>query len=157
MRVIELTPDPDAYLQAVRRALSDLEAELRDDLLADVEAFLFEAASDREERVWQRLPTPSRFAAELRDAAGFAEPQTPRWFARALLVGAGVGVAFALTLALVPVGIDALRTDETSRTTGGVSSRPGHSSVIVRGVRPEAAFTVYYRRPGLVGLLVDNG
>jgi len=65
-----LPPEPDAYLDALRRALSDLPAEERDDLLLDVEASLAETESDGAESLIARLGPPERFAAELRASAG---------------------------------------------------------------------------------------
>ena len=56
-------PDVAAYLEALRSRLSDLPAEERDDLVADVEASLLESGEP------PRL-SPQEFAAELREAAG---------------------------------------------------------------------------------------
>jgi uncharacterized membrane protein len=62
-------PDVAAYLDAVRSRLSDLPAEERDDLVADVEASLLESGEP------PKL-SPQEFATELREAAGLA-PETP--------------------------------------------------------------------------------
>ena len=75
-----LPPEPGAYLDALRRALSDLPAGERDDLLLDVEASITEAASDSTEGLLARFGPPDRFAAELRSAAGIplrAAPTQP--------------------------------------------------------------------------------
>jgi hypothetical protein len=63
-------PDVAAYLDAVRARLSDLPAEERDDLVADVEASLLESGEP---------PTlsPDEFAAELREAAGLNSAEPP--------------------------------------------------------------------------------
>ena len=60
-----------SYLAAVRAALADLPAAERDDLLAEVEASLVEAASETGGDV--SLGPPEEFAAELRAAAGLHE------------------------------------------------------------------------------------
>lgn len=62
-------PDVAAYLDAVRSRLSDLPAEERDDLVADVEASLLESGEPP-------ALSPQEFAAELREAAGLA-PEAP--------------------------------------------------------------------------------
>jgi hypothetical protein len=64
-----LPPDVDAYLAAVRAALTDLPAAERDDLVAEVEASLLDAASEGGP-IAARLGPPEEFAAELRSAAG---------------------------------------------------------------------------------------
>jgi hypothetical protein len=61
-------PDVAAYLDAVRSRLSDLPAEERDDLVADVEASLLESGE-------APALSPQEFAAELREAAGLS-PET---------------------------------------------------------------------------------
>jgi len=58
-------PDVAAYLDAVRAKLSDLPAEERDDLVADVEVSLLESGEPP-------ALSPHEFAAELREAAGLA-------------------------------------------------------------------------------------
>jgi hypothetical protein len=60
------------YLAAVRATLSDLPAAERDDLLAEVESSLREAADDTGS-IGARLGSPEEFAAELRAAAGLHE------------------------------------------------------------------------------------
>ena len=62
----------DAYLAGVRDALADLPAEERDDLVAEVEASLVEAAAEGGP-IAARLGPPEEFAAELRAAAGLHE------------------------------------------------------------------------------------
>ncbi|TML60630.1 MAG: hypothetical protein E6G22_10900 [Actinobacteria bacterium] len=59
-----------AYLAAVRAALADLPPTERDDLLAEVEPSLVEAAAESGGNVAARLGPPEEFAAELRAAAG---------------------------------------------------------------------------------------
>jgi hypothetical protein len=63
-------PDVEAYLAAVRDELADLRPEERDDLLAEVEASLLDAAEDSDAPIAARLGPPADFAAELRAAAG---------------------------------------------------------------------------------------
>ena len=58
-------PDVAAYLDAVRSRLSDLPAEERDDLVADVEASLLESGEPP-------ALSPQEFAMELREAAGLS-------------------------------------------------------------------------------------
>jgi hypothetical protein len=72
-------PEVAEYLSAVRETLSDLPAAERDDLLAEVEASLVEAASEGG-AISARLGPPDEFAAELRSAAGLDEavPQAGR-------------------------------------------------------------------------------
>jgi hypothetical protein len=70
-----LPPDAVAYLDQVRAALADLPPEERDDLLADVEPSLAEAAADGPEPLAERLGPPERFAEELRVAAGLPARQ----------------------------------------------------------------------------------
>jgi hypothetical protein len=65
-------PDVTAYLAAVRDALSDLPDAERDDLLAEVEDSLLEAAGEGGS-ISARLGPPAEFAAELRVAAGLHE------------------------------------------------------------------------------------
>ena len=65
-------PEVDSYLAAVREALHDIPPIERDDLLAEVEVSLLEAANEGGS-VTARLGPPEEFAAELRSAAGFHE------------------------------------------------------------------------------------
>ena len=69
-------PEVTEYLAAVRAALDDLPATERDDLLAEVEPSLFDAASETGGDVSARLGPPEEFAAELRAAAGLHVPST---------------------------------------------------------------------------------
>ena len=62
------------YLAAVRAALDDLPATERDDLLAEVEPSLLDAASETGGSVSARLGPAEDFAAELRTAAGLQVP-----------------------------------------------------------------------------------
>jgi hypothetical protein len=64
--------DVAAYLERVRSELADLPPEERDELLADVEASLLDAASDSVVPLAEQLGPPERFAGELRAAAGLA-------------------------------------------------------------------------------------
>jgi hypothetical protein len=66
-------PEVAAYLASVRGALDDLPADERDDLLAEVEDSLVEAASEGGGPIVARLGQPEDFAAELRAAAGLHE------------------------------------------------------------------------------------
>ena len=66
----DIPPEVTAYLSAVSAALSDLPHEERDDLLAEVESSLVEAAGETDAPIAARLGPPEEFAAELRMAAG---------------------------------------------------------------------------------------
>ena len=66
-------PELESYLAAVREALADLPSAERDDLLAEVEVSLAEAASEGDGPIAARLGPPQDFAAELRAAAGLHE------------------------------------------------------------------------------------
>jgi HAAS domain-containing protein len=73
MSVIDDLPaEVEAYLIAVRATLSDLPATEREDLLAEVEASLRDAAEEGG-AIAPRLGSPEEFAAELRAAAGLHE------------------------------------------------------------------------------------
>ena len=67
-------PEVTQYLAAVRAALDDLPATERDDLLAEVEPSLLDAASETGGNVSARLGPAEDFAAELRTAAGLQLP-----------------------------------------------------------------------------------
>jgi HAAS len=67
----------ETYLARVRAALADVPADERDDLLAEVEVSLHEAASETEGSVAAQLGPPEDFAAELRSAAGLHPSTTP--------------------------------------------------------------------------------
>jgi hypothetical protein len=73
-------PEVAAYLASLREALEDLPGTERDDLLAEVEDSLLDAAADGS--IEARLGQPGEFAAELRAAAGLhprpSESQRPR-------------------------------------------------------------------------------
>jgi hypothetical protein len=66
----------EAYLAAVRAALSDLPEDERADLLAEVEASLVEAVGEGERPI-ASLGPPEAFAAELRASAGLGEQAAP--------------------------------------------------------------------------------
>jgi hypothetical protein len=66
----QVLSDVEAYLARVRTALADLPAEERDELLAEVEASIYETASETDGPVAARLGPAEDFAAELRAAAG---------------------------------------------------------------------------------------
>jgi hypothetical protein len=68
-------PEVTEYLAAVRAALDDLPATERDDLLAEVEPSLLDAASEAGGNVSARLGPAEDFAAELRTAAGLVPPR----------------------------------------------------------------------------------
>jgi hypothetical protein len=70
-------PDVEAYLAAVRDELADLRPNERDDLLAEVEASLHDAAEESDAPIAARLGPPADFAAELRAAAGLAPDTAP--------------------------------------------------------------------------------
>jgi hypothetical protein len=73
-----LPPNVEAYLAALRAELSDLAPEERDDLLAEVEPSLLEAAADGDEPIAGRLGAPADFAADLRTSAGLPPAPAPR-------------------------------------------------------------------------------
>jgi hypothetical protein len=84
-----------AYLTRVRDALGDLPPGERDDLVAEVEASLVEAAAEGG-AIAARLGPPEEFAAELRAAAGLHETSPPpsrrdsQLFRRLRALGTGV-------------------------------------------------------------------
>ncbi len=73
MSIVMEPHDVAAYLERVRTALADLPAEALDELLADVEASLHDAAAEGEAPA-ARLGPPEDFARELRSAAGLGVP-----------------------------------------------------------------------------------
>lgn len=81
-----LTEDVRRYLRAVEQELSDLEADDRSELLADVEEHLTEVTAEHEGPLEERLGDPAAYASELRSSAGFqprtlvgSEHRTPVW------------------------------------------------------------------------------
>ncbi|SDF26253.1 Uncharacterized membrane protein [Blastococcus aurantiacus] len=64
-----------AYARQVRAALADVPAERLTELLDDLEEHLVEVAAEGGEPLAVRLGPPAEYAAELRHAAGLAEPQ----------------------------------------------------------------------------------
>ncbi len=73
----DVPAEVEVYLAAVRATLSDLPAAERDDLLAEVESSLREAAGESGP-IGARLGSPQEFALELRSAAGLHEPPAAR-------------------------------------------------------------------------------
>lgn len=63
-----------AYARQVRAALADVPAERLTELLEDLEEHLVEVAAEGGEPLAVRLGPPAEYAAELRRAAGLAEP-----------------------------------------------------------------------------------
>ncbi|HEY6595670.1 MAG TPA: hypothetical protein VI011_16465 [Asanoa sp.] len=63
-----------AYADAVRRALADLPAKTRDELLDDLPDHLAEVAAEGEGTLVDRLGSPAAYAAEVRAAAGLRGP-----------------------------------------------------------------------------------
>jgi uncharacterized membrane protein len=90
-----IPPEVADYLAAVRDTLGDIPAAERDDLLAEVEASLVEAASEGGS-ITARLGPPDEFAAELRSAAGLNDVALP----------AGPGVLDRLRSAAARIGGD---------------------------------------------------
>jgi hypothetical protein len=76
-----------SYLEALRSALEDLPQEEREDLLAEVEASLIDAAEEGERPIAARLGPPEEFAAELRASAGLHPQPAHRAGASATLAG----------------------------------------------------------------------
>jgi hypothetical protein len=74
---MNVTTEQDAYLDAIRRALADLDPATRDELLEDLPEHLAEVAAEGEGPLAERLGPPEAYAAELRAAAGIAEPVSP--------------------------------------------------------------------------------
>jgi len=70
--------EQETYLDAVRRALADLDPATRDELLEDLPEHLAEVAAEGEGSLDDRLGPPEVYAAELRAAAGVAAPQPGR-------------------------------------------------------------------------------
>jgi len=70
--------DVAAYVREVRSELVDLPAEDVDDLTAGMEADLSELAAEAGGDLFARLGSPSRYAAELRSAAGMPERSAGR-------------------------------------------------------------------------------
>jgi hypothetical protein len=74
-RTLLLPPEAAAYLGSRRVEPADLPPDEQDDLLPDVEVSLLEAA---EAGSLAALGPPREFAAELRAAAGLADPSRAR-------------------------------------------------------------------------------
>jgi hypothetical protein len=58
------------YIAAVRAELDDIDADVREDLLEDLESHLHEVAAEGDGTLEERLGPPSAYAAELRTSAG---------------------------------------------------------------------------------------
>jgi hypothetical protein len=69
--------DVSRYAAAVRAALDDLPAEVRVDLLEDIEDHLREVAADGEGSLTDRLGPPEGYAEELRSSAGLPARTAP--------------------------------------------------------------------------------
>lgn len=74
---ISLPTEARQYIDEVRAQLDDLPAEDRDELLADVEMSVVEAAAEDPSSITLRLGTPAAFASELRAAAGLPAAEMP--------------------------------------------------------------------------------
>ncbi|HTF07173.1 MAG TPA: hypothetical protein VK659_03275 [Asanoa sp.] len=74
---MNVTTEQEAYLDAVKRALADLDQATRDELLEDLPEHLAEVAAEGEGPLAERLGPPEAYAAELRAAAGLAEAVAP--------------------------------------------------------------------------------
>lgn len=84
---LEVRPEVEEFVAAVRAAFADLTPDDRDDLLGGLEADVSELVADRGV---EALGDPVAYARELRAAAGFPEPRRSR---RPVLRRANVGVA----------------------------------------------------------------
>jgi hypothetical protein len=71
------TIEIEQYYERVRAALSGVPAEVRDDLLEDLPDHLAEVLAEGEGSLRDRLGEPDAYAAELRAAAGVADPAEP--------------------------------------------------------------------------------
>ncbi len=74
---MNVTTEQEAYLEAVRRALGDLDPATRDELLEDLPEHLNEVAAEGEGTLTERLGPPEAYAAELRAAAGLGVTTVP--------------------------------------------------------------------------------
>jgi hypothetical protein len=115
-----LPPNVEGYLAALRAELSDLAPEERDDLLAEVEPSLLEAAADGDEPIAGRLGAPADFAADLRASAGLP-PAPPRARPSGLLVR-------IRELASAPATAARAAPHATSRRSGGRRARTSPSA-----------------------------
>lgn len=107
---IEL-PEIADYLTGVSTALADLDADERDDLLADVHAHLVDVAREGGSLV-ARLGPPDAYAAELRAAAGLPAPEAT--------VRPSLGTRLERTVARLTANDLAVRALETARTLAPV-------------------------------------
>ncbi len=74
---MNVATEQEAYLEAVRRALADLDPAVRDELLEDLPEHLAEVAAEGEGTLTERLGPPEAYAAELRTAAGVGVAAAP--------------------------------------------------------------------------------
>ncbi|MEV4533748.1 hypothetical protein AB0J82_07945 [Asanoa sp. NPDC049518] len=74
---MNVTTEQEAYLEAVRRALADLDPAVRDELLEDLPEHFAEVAAEGDATLVERLGPPEAYAAELRTAAGLGVVTTP--------------------------------------------------------------------------------
>jgi len=74
---MNVTTEQEEYLDAVRRALADLDPAARDELLEDLPEHLTEVAAEGEGTLTERLGPPEAYAAELRAAAGLGVTTVP--------------------------------------------------------------------------------
>ena len=75
---MNVVTEQEEYLEAVRRALADLDPAARGELLEDLPEHLAEVAAEGEGTLVERLGPPEAYAAELRAAAGVAVASTKR-------------------------------------------------------------------------------
>ncbi|MEV0714364.1 hypothetical protein [Asanoa sp. NPDC050611] len=78
---MNVTNEQEEYLEAVRRALADLDPTSRGELLEDLPEHLAEVAAEGEGTLVERLGPPEAYAAELRTAAGVGVA-TAKWSGR---------------------------------------------------------------------------
>ncbi|GIF65993.1 hypothetical protein Ais01nite_40280 [Asanoa ishikariensis] len=74
---MNVATEQEAYLEAVRRALADLDPAVRDELLEDLPEHFAEVAAEGDATLTERLGPPEAYAAELRMAAGLDVATTP--------------------------------------------------------------------------------
>jgi hypothetical protein len=78
---LSVATEQEEYLEAVRRALADLDPATRGELLEDLPEHLAEVAAEGEGSLTERLGPPEAYAAELRAAAGVGAA-SPTWAGR---------------------------------------------------------------------------
>jgi hypothetical protein len=155
---VEQPPEVAAYLAVVRTKLGDLPAAERDDLLAEVEASMVEAAAEGGS-ISARLGPPEEFAAELRNAAGLHEATgaTATPFTRTRELLARLDARFAPLLPLgrdlapiwwvargyLAVGLVAYATDASWSTTNHAIPRFGNGQVGLLAILASVALSVW--------------